>query len=342
MWYNNRNKNFLRENFADEKGIYMKRKIFLAMTTVISALFLASCSCDGCAGNPKVSFKDYYWKDADYAVTEVNETLSYAVTHSGNNSYNDYTVHYSDGVYEMHLQKTGEDVYTLETNFSIGVSFEYGGVSTEVFQDSTSSTTTFYSAKNMLRPISSTKTVVSHSPAQNAPEKLEDCYTLYNQTVTTVYDGAKGTTTVVNNENQKSITTNFEFEDTDKYAYLDNEQLLFALRCMNPSATGKVQIYSPYANAVQVISTAFGSNVSGNFNLKLNGATESQAYQVSYTPVTLEIDAKLNGNTQTVWIAKTTDTNNNTYRNVMLKYVAPLPLTLGEFTYNLVSATFAN
>ncbi|MBQ7924402.1 MAG: hypothetical protein IJ329_03755 [Clostridia bacterium] len=322
----------------------MKRKIFLALTMVAAMTFLASCSaCDSCAGNTKVSFKDYYLNDVDYPITEVHETLSYKVSHSGNTSYNGYTVEYSNGTNEWTLTKNkGEDFYTLTRNFSIDVLFTYGGVSTEKFTDTITSSVAFYSAKNMLQPISSEKTIVCHSPSQSTVDSLDDCYTLYNQTVKTVYneDATGGEATITNNENGAVSTDEFEIEDTDKYTYVDNELLLFALRCMNPSSTAKVQVYAPFNQATQVISTAFGSSAAADFEgLTVNGETKTA--EISYVPVTLEIEAKNSGSAQTAWIAETKDAKNNTYRNVMLKYTVPLPFALGELNYELVSATFA-
>ncbi len=328
----------------------MKRKIFLAITTVLSAVFLASCSCDSCAGNTKVSFKDYYLQDADHAVgNEINETITYSVTHTGNNTYNNYSVQYSNGTYQTNLQtvsdENGASYMFLTSTFSINVSFTYEGASTEFFTDTSTSTVVFRSAKNMLMPISSTKTVYSHSPAQSAGDKLEDCYVEYHQTVTTTYnsDCTEGESVIINHKNNdETISYDFEIEETEKYAYLDNEQLLFALRCMNPSNTGKVQVYSPFANAVQTVTTTFGSSSATDFkNLTINGQTH-ESLQISYLPVTMEIDVKNNGTTQTAWIAETKNTNNNTYRKVMLKYIVPLPFTLGELHYNLVSADFIN
>lgn len=325
----------------------MKRKIFLAMTTALSALFLASCSCNACSGNTKVSFKDYFLRDVKDNPATVSETLVYSVSHTGSNTYNNYTVNYSNGTYTTNLQKTGQTqinetdvaIYTLTTSFTIDVSYTYNGVSLEVpFTDTITSTTTFYSGTYMLKPISSEKTIYSHSPAQSQPDSLEKCYMEYNQTVKTDY--SNNSSTIINHKDGSTKTNTFEIEDTDKYAYLDNEQLLFALRCMTPSNTAKMQVYSPFANSVQQIATTFGSAASQNFELSIAGK-EGNSFNISYYPVSLEIDAKHNGTTQTAWIAETKDASNNEYRNVMLKYIAPLPFTLGELHYNLISATFA-
>jgi len=321
----------------------------MAMTTV----FLASCSaCEACSGNTKVSFKDYYLSDANHAVSEVNETLSYDVVHEGNNSYNGYKINYANGTYTTTLTKNKDnkdtpfnesETYTLVSKFSIDVTYEFNGTSVE-FTDTTNASVIFYAAKNSLQPLSSQKTVYSHSPSQNTPSKIEDCYTEYHQTITTEYNDActGGKTTVVNHKfpNSQPDVQNFEIEDADKYTYLDNEQLLFALRCMTPTTSGKVQIYSPFVKSVQTIKTVFGSANTSQFHLKLNGATEKQTYEISYLPVNVDLEAKHNGATQEVWIAETLNITNNEYRNVMLQYTTPLPFNLGKLQYKLVSANF--
>ena len=322
----------------------MKRKIIFTIAMALTTTFLASCSaCDSCAGNTKVSFKDYYVYDADIDYNNVDETLTYKVTHSGNATYNGYTVQYSNGQYKTHLQKTGEDLYTLTSDFSINVCFVYGGVSTEVLTDTTHSVVVFHSAKNMLKPVSSEKTLYSHSPARGSVTELNDCYEEYHQTVKTVYNENGGEFTITDHmDNDATSSKSFEIENTEKYAYLDNEQLLFALRCMSPSSTAKVQVCDPFDNSMQLVSTTFGSSTATDFkNLVINGETK-ESLEISYYPVSWEKNAKNNGTTKTVWIAETKDANNNTYRNVMLKYIVPLPFTLGELTYELVSANFSN
>ncbi len=320
----------------------MKRKIFLTMAIALTATFLASCSCDSCGGNTKVSFKDYYLKNAYNSNEPTNEVLEYKVEHEGNDSNQYYKLSYSDGMYITTLTKGANDEpLTLKSEFSIELTYEYGGLTKKV-EDSVISEITFMPGlSGMLRPIRSKKVLQTHSPSQSEPQKLEDCYVAYSQTVETTYnaDCTKGTSVITNHNSGKETKTDFEMEDLDKYTYVDNEQLLFALRCMTPSSTAKLMVYSPF-DSMQVISTSFGSAKTAKLeNLTING--ETKEHEIPYYPVTLKIQKEHSGGSQTAWIAKTQDTENNTYRNIMIKYIVPLPLSFGEFHYTLTSATFA-
>ncbi len=320
----------------------MKRKIFLALTMILTASFLASCSaCDSCAGNTKISFKDYYLKDAENPPIALSETLTYAVSVKNNNQYNGYKIEYSNGSYVSTLTKMpNEDFYTLKTDYSINIAFTYNGVTSDTFTDTITSEITFMPAKYTLRPMKSTKTLHTHSPSSGSVEKVEDCYFEYHQTVETTYDedGKGGKSTITNHKNEdKQTPSTFEIEETDKYTYVDNEQLLFALRCMN-NVSGTLQVYSPFVERVQKISVSAGSSKKEDFaNLTINGI--QQTAEISYLPITVQLDETNSGMSQTAWIAEKTATGNNTYKNVMLKYVVTMPYTLSELHYDLVSMT---
>ncbi|MBE7085150.1 MAG: hypothetical protein E7368_03750 [Clostridiales bacterium] len=323
----------------------MKRKIFLTVATLLATTTLfASCSCDGCAGDTKVSFKPYFMNDVDiHAKDDDVETLKYKVEFNGSgSSANGYTLNYQNGEYTSTLAVNmveNKEVYTLTTHFSIDVSYTYAGVSVvdkdgKPFKDTVDSTITFYSTQEGLQPIKSTKTAVSHSPSQATIQKPEDCYTYYNQTIETIYEGNKGTSTITDHtKSDWKEESTFEI-DTKKYSFVDNEQLLFALRCLNPNSA-KLSVYSPFVEAVQTIAVDFSTD-KDSLSLTLNGEEK----KIPFNKVSLGIDAKNAGSKQTVWIAKTVNPNSNTYRNVMLKYETPFPYSLGSLTYTLVSADF--
>ena len=62
--------------------------------------------------------------------------------------------------------------------------------------------------------------------------------------------------------------------------------------------------------------------------------------KIDYNAITLAINETSRGQAQTIWYAKTTDVNNNVYRNMMLKMKEPLMYNLGTLTYTLNSANF--
>ncbi len=325
----------------------MKRKFFIATTMILTTAFLASCSaCDSCSGETKASFKAYYLENAELEeqVTTINETLTYEVTHHDNNKYNGYTVVYGKGTYTVTLKKAAnESTYTLTSKLEMPLQYELNGVSTEILTDIVESKVEFMSTKYSLRPVRSTKTLKSHSPTQASPSDLEDCYAFYHQKVETEYnkDCTKGESVITDltKEKNNKKTHSFDIEDTDKTTYLDNEQLLFALRCMKPNDT-KLQIHSPFSST-QTIAISFDSSKSSKFeNLTIEG--EKITEDIAYIPVSMEIKAEDSGSAKTAWIAETKNAEDNTYRNVMLKYIVPLPYSLGELHYDLISADFTD
>ena len=323
----------------------MKRKIFLTVATLLATTTLfASCSCDGCAGNTKVSFKPYFMNDVDiHAKNGDTETLRYTVEYTGKGTAaNGYQIGYRNGEYTSTLTVNmieDKEVYTLSTHLSITVDYTYAGTSVldengKPFVDTVDSTVVFYSTQDGLQPIQSTKTIVSHSPTQTTIVEPKDCYTYYNQTIETVYVGKNGKSIITDHtDNDSKKESEFEIDD-DKYAYVDNEQLLLALRCLNPSSA-KLKVYSPFAGTLQTISAEFSTG-DDSLPLTINGVQKD----IPFNKVSLGIESKTPGSTQTVWIAKNVNPNNNTYHNVMLKYEAPLPYSLGSLVYTLVEAEF--
>ncbi len=324
----------------------MKRKFFLALTMVLTTSFLASCSaCDSCSGNTKITFKDYYLQNETLNPNEVFEQLEYTVTHEKADTYNGYKVNYTNGKYVTTLEKeVGIDYYTLRSTLTMDVTYSYKGSTTEGLTDTVVSEIQFYSAGNTLRPITSTKTLHTHTPYTGEVTKLSDCYVEYHQTVETTYNEklSDGVSVITDHlKDDKQATSKFTIEDMDKTTYVDNEQLLFAVRCMTSGASGTLQVYEPFAEKTQEISISADSSKKTTFQFALDGAAKA-SYELSYVPVTIKINATNSGPSQTAWIASTTSATDNTYRNVMLKYVVPMPYTsLGELHYDLVSMTRA-
>lgn len=110
----------------------------------------------------------------------------------------------------------------------------------------------FRSIQTGLQPIYSEKKVHSHSPNGLTPVTLEACYTEYNYSVVVDYNnnGAAGTAVLTDlTKDDSSVTTNFEI--SQKYSYIDNEELLFAIRGMTLTAAQQVNVYNASSRAVQ-------------------------------------------------------------------------------------------
>ena len=91
---------------------------------------------------------------------------------------------------------------------------------------------------------------------------------------------------------------------------------------------------------MQKIDLTFASETGGEFSYLLNG--EEVKTTITYRPISLTIDDRNPGGTQTAWIAKTSNASNNTYRNMMLKLSVPLSYSLGNLVYTLSAVDRAN
>lgn len=331
----------------------MKRKKILSLAALLlGASVLASCS-----GSSHLSFNAnwYYDTTANLDVNLSEETLGYEVVYeSANGLYAEhYTTTYGTGSYTTSLKTTeveGEYVYEYSTNFTIDVSYllRSTGESSETFTDEVQTLVRFKSVSGGLAPLYSYKKMVCHSPNGTEVKKLDHCYTYYNYTVETTYADGKGAATVTDFEgtylNKKEGEEKAEKKDTftashEDYTYLDNEQLLFALRGMAASST-KASVYSAYTESKQTISIDANKAIGGEFTFSEDGG-EAKKHNINYVPFSLTINSSTPGATQSVWVAETVAPTKNTYRNVILQIETPLSYGMGSLVYKLTSANFS-
>ena len=323
----------------------MKHKKLLSLfATLTSAVVLASCT----NTNYRVIFSDTWNTDTTNSTPHVSETLKYSVSFetSGGTDAVNYDLEYANGSYEASLvplsDKSG---YTYTTSLTIDVSYTLGAASA-TFTDQMNSVVIFKSSGNSLQPISSEKTMLCHAPTNvDNASKLEDCYSEYNYKIETKYEAdlSKGTTTITNLAKQENNTDtrSFEIED-EKYTYLDNEQLLFALRGVSPSLNSAPNflVYAPFTAVVQTIKTTFATTTTTTaFTFQKNGVSTTK--DIAYREVSVGIDSKMPGATQTLWIAEKTETLNNSNRNVILQIKTPISYNLGTLVYKLIEETYS-
>ena len=322
-----------------------RKKILAATALAMGCVLLTSCT----NTSSKINFSANWYQDTTTkSISDTVETLEYTITpvtedYTGlSDAY--YKTNYSTGTYTTSLKSkqldSGEIVYEYSTRMEIGVSFfhEASKQSTEVFSDVIETTVTFTSIYNGgLRPIESSKTIQSHSPVNGTPESLDKCYKHYHYNVYTTYADSENGKSVLTDYNGNILedqqkTTEFTI-DTSQYTYLDNEQILFALRGAE-IASNKILSYNTYS--VQTVNLTFNSEEADSYEFVMNG--ESKKANIAAIPVTIAFDK---GSTQKAWYAKTTDVKNNVYRNVMLKFELPISYNIGKFVYTLTSANFA-
>ena len=313
------------------------RKFALALVATLTVGSLAACT----DTNQKLIFGDYWEVNALVSSSSIDETLEYAVTYEKGAGADvlGYTLTYGEGAYVTTL-KTHSQGYIYTTSLTMPVTFQYGSEEAETATDVVTTEVVFQRSKDGLRPISSVKHVVSHTPQSGGATSTESCYALYDFTVETTYptEGqATSTVTYETSEEPYVVTSTFDASD-DKYSYLDNEQLLLALRALSPSTTsGTVQIYNPFIEGKQNIQLSFAESAAQELTLNWNGDTTKKT--IACRSVSLKIDDKNPGGTQTAIIAQRTSANENTNGNVMLQLTVPLSYNLCNLVYTLKSVT---
>ena len=350
MWYNNR-KSFDLNGFADiarRIGDIMKAKKLLPLLALVMGL----SAFGGCTNaDQKVNFGNFWNENVLDTSATIDETLVYDVAFDASEtSLVEYKLNYTDGKYTTNLTsatENGKTVYTYTTQLNITAHYTLNE-ETKSFNDSVTSTVKFLSGEYGFQPISSEKDINGTTPSATTPEKVDGCYRQFHYTVKTTYndDCSEGTTTVTKlplegeTGEAKSSDDTFEIEQK-KYGYLDNEQVLLALRGVrNTTTSAKLLVYSPFSLAVQKVSYAFTAEASKEFSFYKNGSAELVKSTITYRPVTVVLDEKNPGATQTAWIEKPADTSKNTNRNVMLRLETPLSYGLGTLIYTLNSVSY--
>lgn len=317
----------------------------------VFALLMGISTLSGCTNNDqKIIFEPFWNEYSTSSESGINETLVYDVTFSPieNNSFVNYTLTYQDGIYTTKLlsEKVENDiVYTYTTDLSISGQFALG-TDVKTFTDTVTSEVKFKATNFGLQPISSKKEINSTSPVGSQVSKIDDCYNFYHYALDTAYlENCTSVKTVIteyplkadgtaDTPNVKELTTSINQE---KFTYLDNEQLLAALRCVrNTTTSAKVNVYSPFVNAVQKVSVSFSADATKDFTLSKNGNETKET--ITYRPASIVLDERNPGATQTAWFAKYSGSNtSNQNRNVMLYLETPLPYSIGTMKYTLKS-----
>lgn len=331
----------------------MKAKKLLPILATLLAVGPLGLS--ACAGNTKIVFGNYWDTNYDPAThSNINETLTYDVSFdAGTSSLVDYKVSYA-GEYVTNLRSElyeGHRAYVFTTSMTLNVTFDLDGdFETKEDQytpeqpDSITSEVRFYASQNGLKPISSKKTTVSHTPLNRSVKNAEDCFELYSYHTETTYNEDCSGKSFIDKNYDPAKEVVFEQEPSFKkpdpdYNALDNEQLLAAIRAV-PSTTSSATVlaYNPYDGANK-IKLSFSNKDAEPFTFEFNG--ESKERNVAYRSVSVEVDHKNSGSGKTVYVARTEDSANNTYRNIVLYLTTPLAYGLGTLEYSLVSAVYA-
>lgn len=353
----------------------MKRKALTAIaSTALAATLLASCT----TTSMQLQLSPNWYANtatSNELSVPLNETLVYTVTFDKEDTWlrsEYYDVTYctdgnggvENGTYTTTLTGSiSEGNYTFTSVLSIPVTYTYGNQSVR-FIERTESEVVFLRSATKFQPVSSKKTILCHSPSTKTPAALSDCYITFDYTVEIVYDENCNTSTSVTLTDKQGtfaapslysstvrpensiVKNDYSFTiDKSKYTYLDNEQILCALRGLSNNALQSTSYFNTYnfsTNAVQTLSlTAKTQENTTDFkNTQINGTAIGEQTAIAYNAVTLAISSSNSGGEQELWFAATVDDSANTYRNVLLKLKDALPYNIGSLTYTLTKATF--
>ncbi len=321
-----------------------KKITILALTLALSAF--ASCSTASA-----VSLQPYWLEKTNQAEENVSQTLVYDVTYKKDVSILDkrFSLAYENGTYttrlsmeNMKIDDKDTLVYKYTTSLQIDVTYTFDK-ETASFTDSVETISYFHTTKKNLAPISSEKTIKGTYPIGSAsdPTSVKDYYREMHTTIKTSY-GSENSCTMINYEDEKELSSSTQkFKSLDGYAYLDNEQLLFALSGVSPNNTPTPQfsVYAPFSNAVQVIGVTFNEVKTDKFtNRTINGNTGD--YTINYYPVDIKISNNSNASaTQKAFYASRSKSPE--FRNVMIQLETPISYNLGYLVYSLKSAEFS-
>lgn len=334
------------------------KKIRFAGLMLIAPLTLL-CACGG--GSTALTLDANWYKKTDTttSITGTKEELEYAVTFKKSDlvTSTDYSLTYNEGTYKTLLQDEQYrfDDGTTTTLYHYSTRLDITGVytlrdQTYSFVDFVVSDVYFLNIAEGLRPIKSVKTVHSTSPfisALSVPEKLEDAYRTYYFTATTQYDTdlteATITTTDLSlDENDESRTTEVTSDIKGSGSFFDNEQILFALRGLDMTSAVSFRTINPLNNrtdmTVKIVQTP--SAVSEARKVVVDGTEVDQVFDAYSFDIMYSV--KNSGYPQTIVCAKKTSSTENAYRNVLLRYEAPVIYQYGTLTYVLTKADFTS
>ena len=332
------------------------KKIRLAGLILLAPLTLL-CACSG--GTP-LSFTANWYRNTTLggSVKDTSETLVYDVSFTPEENENGFSVEYDTGTYRTSLVNENitladgstTEGYRYTTELTIGGRYRLGGEESDPFQDSVTSTVSFLPVAHGLQPVKSEKEVVSTSPLSSSPASLENAFTTYHYSYTVEYDAALTTAKATysdlteNEDGELPAPETREYDIEGDTTFLDNEQVLFALRGLTLTSTASFRTINQVTGMVTELATGSSSAaptaVKETVSFTMDGSAIEQ--EIDAVKLTLSYQSSPSGQAQTLVYAATTDANDNVYRNVLLKMEVPVLQSLGTLVYTLKEAAFAN
>lgn len=332
----------------------MKHKAILA--GVSAAILGGAVFFSGCSGSTMTFEANWYGNTSiTTSISGTEETLTYSVTHSGSgNKY--YSVSYGESTYTVNLTNAtysygdgtqSENAYLLTGTLRMNVTYTVGEKS-ESYADEVTSKVYFSTVDNALRPMYSYKEFSCHSPTTEAPASYAEAVKYYHYSFETKYDSSLSTATLSykklsDDESSLSDSTADYNISSSSYTYLDNEELLFAIRGMTVSSSSSsvVRVLNASRSIVQEIKITNNGSSTGVYKFDMGDGVPEDGYSITANEITILANTVQSGNAQTAYYA-VASSDGNTYRGVMLSLSSDLPYSLGTLTYTLEKASFTS
>ena len=321
----------------------MKKRKIACLALAAPMLALAACT----SATPALALSsNWFLNTGDARMSDAGETLVYSVAFEAEEG-NDFLT-YGEGTYTSVLTAEPTELadgatelcYHLHTELTIPVTYTVGGEEA-TFNDSVLSDVWFRDVTYSLRPVRSEKQVVTHSPfSGETPSSLEGAYREYAYTYTAEYN-----TGCTSADVKVAYTKPEETEQTRTVSldgggtYLDNEQILFALRGIDMSSSVTFRSINPAKYAQEDLSmTEAPASSTEKLTFSMNG--ESAERELTVYTFSLGYSGNNPGMAQQLTYAGLVSATANTYRCALLRMEVPVLFSLGTLTYTLTEATF--
>lgn len=322
------------------------KKFRLASLLLLAPLALLPA----CARNvPTLSFTANWYQNTALGgnIENTYEALEYDVTFESTPA-NGFSVSYTDGTYKTVLQnkmialENGQQHgYVYTTEFNIKVRYALNGQESAVFEDYVRTSVEFLPVTERLRPVRSSREVLSHSPYGDRPATLEDAFGEYRFSYVSEYNDATSVAKTVYTDLKTQAVSEREYEIKGEETFLDNEQILFALRGLSMTSTANFHSINYVTGGVQSVTFAAAPTETQETGLSFELNGEPFSGDVAAYSMELSYGGTNSGQRQTLVYAKTVDPAANTFRNVLLRMETTTLSSLGKLRYTLSKATFA-
>ena len=326
----------------------MKLKKLAPIFTLLLPLALLS----GCGGTAELDLLANWYADETHhqLINGQKETLTYEVIYTppteAQKPFAEY--HYDKGSYiavlQEHSSLAGEAEwatgtgYTFVTDFSISGTYKITGGEETPFTDTIHSEVSFANVGEMLRPIRSYKEFHTTSQTETYGLKFvryEYSYTAtYNQKLTETQITVRDLRTDVKDEDKLDLSKKLKLKGSG--TFLDNEQILLALRAVDLSMNFSFRTVNPVTHArenVTMASSAKEGKYTGSF---IRNGTSTGETPLAVTTFAIGYTSKKSGMTQTLTYALPSEKN---FRNALIEMKTTAPDGLGTFTYRLKELT---